>query len=1351
MEKMLTVQVPIHGDEDYIVTLYSMPTLGNTIENKVYKYNGIYYRRFGNIIDPVEDVEFPYIGHPLELFDFSYSSTRMGPAATITASTKWYAEQNPDDHLFYNLDGKWTIECHVTFNGQKFYLQNIPTSSKDNEDARFRYDIEFVSHWKCIERVHIFDTVAPYISERQINESETFSFFGDIKELRKRINAALVRSGLSSYKKKVGVNTFLTYTQWNNIPLGLQSDPRGYYQTYSGDYTAYLQGEVYVYEDGEFVIDGYKVIIDEGVTSEEKFISFDNNFIYDALQKICDKDNGYGLQYYYKFGTKEIHIGDCEYDFGESAAISYGIDNELLSIKKTNNTERVINTMTGKGSEENIPYFYPNPTADGWLESVFERPTGGGNLPVVTDAQPSDIYPSAAANAYEKFLKNRLGYRYEYGRIIDHIHEIGYNPEISRIEVSGQGSYSENRVVAHYLFTVSNNSKIPLYVNGDSKDTSNSLESDEALEAYLNFQYDVRKKNVHGGSLRFRALLRDMTSDEIIGQYDSFNYDDSTADDFAKMCNGNDYSSIIHLTESHTYDLSVYVYLDNVPLVDEYTYEGYYYQRYIEGTDLQNPDHYNVFDENFYEFSGLKNSGSTIFSSVWPGVGIRYYLMRRCVNDGSLEDIVATSVNEIERKKNAIYKDLSTGTLYRCTKQEIFNPSDVNMPPIFTSNPIFDIDEWVSKYLDIDIRVYNVDGWYLNGKKVDLSDYGITLTGTPKCLDNITFKRMKYLIPQRNLMPELYIKTDGERRFYNAINYPRTGGAVDTDSGEYVDGDVIKNDIYKDENDAFYNFENPHIPQLVSEDIRSYDDIKPTIKGMTNTVGGNTFRIDVAAEYDYDELDDDSIWENEADGNVQGEYKHPHFFMKLRQMPFNIFDLALHDDMEISVTSGSCGSCKFKIKVDDNTKKNPVQVWDTDVYVEKEDESLREKTYELYAAAGSLQKYTSKKVYTREVKSYIDEDDPLAPVRIYYEYTEIETHWDSMYTTAAVVNGLVGSLNTEKNSYIEGDVVTRGRFQDSQQDTSAGEVWVALEKDTGTFGTLMPAARPTYGDEMFSVYIRPKSVADTGDEDTADTFVITNIRMPQYYLRFAERQLSKKLVSDMDKDNAQKFNFTIGFSRIFLAENPLFLGNLNENSILYVSYNNRNYKQYVKSFTYKMTSQEPLPEITVDMNDELSVVYGGFEDIVRRGANNAFSRDIAANFRSDIESTIKRRFVSKTGTAIMNGNVISVKTGMSLAENVRVTNNNARKIDTVNDDIDVSNAHIESKADVLNVINDLSVIRKTIEYRFSSDAVCGVNDTEKVVYNQQSSRTEIYWTTSSGNVLVYTESACATDPFYYAK
>jgi hypothetical protein len=158
-----------------------------------------------------------------------------------------------------------------------------------------------------------------------------------------------------------------------------------------------------------------------------------------------------------------------------------------------------------------------------------------------------------------------------------------------------------------------------------------------------------------------------------------------------------------------------------------------------------------------------------------------------------------------------------------------------------------------------------------------------------------------------------------------------------------------------------------------------------------------------------------------------------------------------------------------------------------------------------------------------------------------------------MYTTAAVVNGLVGSLNTEKNSYIEGDVVTRGRFQDSQQDTSAGEVWVALEKDTGTFGMLMPAARPTYGDEMFSVYIRPKSVADTGDEDSADTFVITNIRMPQYYLRFAERQLSKKLVSDMDKDNAQKFNFTIGFSRIFLAENPLFLGNLNENSILYVS------------------------------------------------------------------------------------------------------------------------------------------------------------------------------------------------------
>lgn len=1339
MEKMLTVLVPIHGDEDFIVQAQSMPTVDTSVPNKIYLYEGIYYRRIGDTIVSVTDVEFPEIGRPLELFEFTYSATRMSTAPTITASTKWYAEEDEEDHLFYNLDGKWTQECHVEFKGQKYYLRTIPTSSKDNEDARFKYDIEFVSHWKCLERVYMYDVAAPYITERQLNGNSVFSFFGDITELRKRINASLVKSGLSSYRLRPDITDYFTYSQWNNIPLGTQSDPHGYYQTYQGNYTLYLQNEVFVYENGEFVIDGYQVIIDEGVTSEEKMISFDKNFIYDALQKICDKENGYGLMYYYKHGTKEIHIGDCEYDFGEDNAVSYGRYKELLSIKKTNNTERVINRMTGVGSEENIPYYYPNPTADGWLKSVYERANATGALPEVVDAQPSDIYPSAAANAYERFLKNRLGYRFEYGNLIGHIYEIGYSPDISSIRVSDGTSGSENVAVAHYYFTVSKQSAKPIYLEdykrslyGLYRDTESS---EEVTNAALVFGHNVTKKSAEGQELRFRALLRDVTTNTIVGQYDSENYDGETADDFAKMCHDNTMKTSIPLTSRHTYDLSVYVYLDEVPIAEKYDFEGYYYPYYHTVGDMA------IIVPDFYQEYGLV-----------PGVANHPLPMAMYVRDNtSLATSRATQGHVVPRVERMIYKDKETGVLYKCINPtrsyESGHPSSYY--DAYEANPVMGIEEFVINYLDIDIKIYNEDGWYLNGRKVNLEDYGMTLEARAQLLDAITFKRLKYITPQKSLMPEIYIKTDGERRYYNAINYPYSGSNADTDSGEYINDSSVHNSLYKDDQGNYLFFENPYNPQLVSEDTREYDDIKPSIKGMTNTVDGDTFRIDVAAEYAYDELDDDSIWETGDDGNIEGEYKHPHFFIKLRQLPFNIFDMAMEDDMEISITSGKCGSCTFKIKVDENTKKNPVQVWEDDVYTK--DDTGRD-SYTLYASAGSLKRYTTKTLYTREQKRYIDESGEMPVTRFYYEYTAVGTRWNSMYTADAVVGGLVGSLNTENHSYMEGDVVTRGIFQDSQQDTSTGEVWIALEKDTDTFGMLMPAALPTYSDETFSVYVRPASVADTGDEDTADTFVITNIKMPQYYFRYAEKELSKAIIRDMDEGNAQRFNFSMYFSRIFIAENSIFATNLTENAVLYAEYNNKKYKQYVKSFVYKMNASETLPDITVEMDDELSVVFGGFEESVRRGVSDVVYRQVTGKVVTMVDSAMQRKYIKRSGTSVVFSDIISKPSMASIAEGSVVGQNNVTSIEKQDVSITENEEKIKRKADTSSVQNDLSIIRQTLEYRFATDANCGTEGmTEKVIYDSERSSAELYWLTADGTVITHSTATCAIDPWIYGK
>ena len=91
------------------------------------------------------------------------------------------------------------------------------------------------------------------------------------------------------------------------------------------------------------------------------------------------------------------------------------------------------------------------------------------------------------------------------------------------------------------------------------------------------------------------------------------------------------------------------------------------------------------------------------------------------------------------------------------------------------------------------------------------------------------------------------------------------------------------------------------------------------------------------------------------------------------------------------------------------------------------------------------------------------------------------------------------------------------------------------------------------------------------------------------YLRRAERKLSRELVKYMYEHNWQRFNFSIKFSRIYIADNPATDDDMNENSVLYVAFNGTVYRQYAKHYSYRMSHDSPLPETNVDMNEDLSV------------------------------------------------------------------------------------------------------------------------------------------------------------------
>ena len=172
--------------------------------------------------------------------------------------------------------------------------------------------------------------------------------------------------------------------------------------------------------------------------------------------------------------------------------------------------------------------------------------------------------------------------------------------------------------------------------------------------------------------------------------------------------------------------------------------------------------------------------------------------------------------------------------------------------------------------------------------------------------------------------------------------------------------------------------------------------------------------------------------------------------------------------------------------------------------------------------------------------------------------------------------------------------------QDRQNDTMNNEVWVALRKDDSTFGTLMPAGN-----------LKPKACTKNNDgsyNNDGDTFVITNIDLPLGYITAAEERLEKEIINYMATNNSEKFTFSIKFSRIYLEENQTILNQLSENSTLVIRYNGINHSLYVSSFSYKMTSNEALPEITVELTDTITIIENAVQNAINAVKYDILSR-----------------------------------------------------------------------------------------------------------------------------------------------
>lgn len=801
---------------------------------------------------------FPSEAEQIVLYDFAFEAQRMGAAPEITATIQANG----------SLENSLTTKAFCEYNGERYFLKNTPSSSKDNTDPRYTFDLTFVSERTILDNVYMVDAVQGDSNiDRYQSNSINIVFMGTIEECVARLNAAMTYAGV-----------------------------------------------------------GYSVVLDEGITTESKLVSFQDKFFTEALQEIVNIHN---IPYYYV--GKVIHFGWSQ---TTTPTLKYG--DGLLGIDKSINSERIVNRATATGSSENIPYYYPNPTPNGFITPIIKNISGA---------------------------------------------------EISVTNESRLGKLSEGSKLRYCEF------ESPLKIQG-------YYSSYSALSAGVAI----------GGNVNFEAHQ----SPNVIAKAQSLTFI---------------YTKVVLNSDSNT--------------VGTYRLK---YEDYI----------------------------SDIWNEV-EKIGIyAYRLEKTSSNIGEVDSAILDTSITVSVHGQYIYlnnfplnQERYIGVVYR-------NTTANNYSITFIAKTVSTLE----------------DGWYIHSgdirvedSPVNISQYGIDIEGTPTDGDEVSYSIIKKIPFATSLMPPIYRESNGERRFYNAVN------------GAY-EGVIFENE---------YSKENP------KEAITTFEDVKPTIVGVTNAYGE---RIDMFAEFAYDLNDSD---ETEQTDESSESFIHPYFYAKLHKTNdaeggnkgFNLFAQATGSgEMTIEMTSGHCGACKFVIAVDENTQRNLVIV----------------------DANGNL-------VY----------DEATGKVKM-----------------ASDAIGL-----------------------DQQNDTQNYEVWIALKKDINTFGAVMPMANST---------IKPS---------INDTFVITNILLPQAYITAAEEKLEGEIIAFLANNNAFQFKYNVNFSRIFLKKRNDVFSLLSENALIPIEYNGKESSFYISSYTYRKQKNDVLPEISVSLTDNFGSTPSAFQQTINRVQTNA--------------------------------------------------------------------------------------------------------------------------------------------------
>lgn len=249
---------------------------------------------------------FPSEANPAIVSSYTYDAKRMGGAPTLTAT------------IYSSEPLQWKKEEFVEYNGDRFFASYTPNSTKDNSSRMWKNEITFTSRRELLDNTLFFDVVVDDVDtqnkDRYRSNQTKFTFGGTIHEFVARVNSSMAYCGL--YR------------------------PTDEYK-------------------------GYYVVVDEGYgTDEVKEVSFEDQYLTDVLQLI---NTTFELDYYWDGNV--CHVGKVQHDLTDTP-IKYGSSDALISVSKENANYKIVDMITGYGSSDNLPYYYPND--DEFGEAIFD-------------------------------------------------------------------------------------------------------------------------------------------------------------------------------------------------------------------------------------------------------------------------------------------------------------------------------------------------------------------------------------------------------------------------------------------------------------------------------------------------------------------------------------------------------------------------------------------------------------------------------------------------------------------------------------------------------------------------------------------------------------------------------------------------------------------------------------------------------------------------------------------------------------------------------------------------------------------------------------------------------------------